>query len=80
MSLNRKYLIFLINKIFISIACILFIYRVSYYEMKVDDEPHMKEKSSGITICTGTGSTSWHFHINQLSTDAVQNILSICKF
>ncbi|XP_076076627.1 NAD kinase 2, mitochondrial-like isoform X2 [Mytilus galloprovincialis] len=51
--------------------------RVSYYEMKVDDEPHMKEKSSGITICTGTGSTSWHFHINQLSTDAVQNILSI---
>ncbi|XP_063404253.1 NAD kinase 2, mitochondrial-like [Mytilus trossulus] len=51
--------------------------RVSYYEMKVDDEPHMKEKSSGITICTGTGSTSWHCHINQLSTDAVESILSI---
>lgn len=51
--------------------------RVSYYEMKIDNEPRIKEKSSGVTICTGTGSTSWHFHINQLSTDAVDNILRI---
>lgn len=51
--------------------------RVSYYEMQIDNEPKIKEKSSGITICTGTGSTSWHFHINQLSTDAVESILNI---
>ena len=48
--------------------------------MQIDNEPLIKEKSSGITICSGTGSTSWHFHINQLSTDAVQSILNICKY
>ena len=48
--------------------------------MQIDNEPKIKEKSSGITICTGTGSTSWHFHINQLSTDAVESILNICKY
>jgi NAD+ kinase len=34
--------------------------RVSYYEIQVDDGPLMKQKSSGVTICTGTGSTSWY--------------------
>lgn len=33
--------------------------RVSYYDVQLDDGPMMKQKSSGITICTGTGSTSW---------------------
>lgn len=34
--------------------------RVSYYELQVDSGPSMKQKSSGMTICTGTGSTSWY--------------------
>lgn len=33
--------------------------RVSYYEVQMDDGEMMKQKSSGMTICTGTGSTSW---------------------
>ena len=27
--------------------------RVSYYELKVDSEKTVKQKSSGLTICTG---------------------------
>lgn len=41
--------------------------RVSYYEMGVDDRSRTKQKSSGVTVCTGTGSYSWYFNINQLS-------------
>ena len=33
--------------------------RVSYYDVQLDDGPLIKQKSSGMTICTGTGSTSW---------------------
>ncbi|ULU07584.1 hypothetical protein L5515_015070 [Caenorhabditis briggsae] len=34
-------------------------------------------KSSGITICTGTGSTSWHFNINKLTEQCVQDLMKI---
>ncbi|XP_052775976.1 NAD kinase 2, mitochondrial-like [Mya arenaria] len=53
--------------------------RVSYYEFSVDGSPSVKEKSSGVTVCTGTGSTSWHFHINQLTPESVQDILNIAN-
>lgn len=45
--------------------------KVSYYEVSpelqkryseqvaIDDEPAVKQKSSGVIVCTGTGSTSW---------------------
>ena len=51
--------------------------RVSYYDFSVDDGPREKQKSSGITICTGTGSSSWHFHINYLPAESVCDILKI---
>lgn len=53
--------------------------RVSYYELTVDDQPGSKQKSSGVTVCTGTGSTSWHFHINKLPVESVQDILTIAS-
>ncbi|KAK7488487.1 hypothetical protein BaRGS_00020272 [Batillaria attramentaria] len=53
--------------------------RVSYYEFSVDDGPREKQKSSGITICTGTGSSSWHFHINHLPVASVRDILRIAS-
>uniref|UniRef100_A0AAZ3SC89 NAD kinase 2, mitochondrial n=1 Tax=Oncorhynchus tshawytscha TaxID=74940 RepID=A0AAZ3SC89_ONCTS len=31
----------------------------SYYEISVDDGPWEKQKSSGLSICTGTGSKAW---------------------
>lgn len=49
--------------------------RVSYYQLSIDDSLPEKQKSSGITVCTGTGSTSWFFHINHISSDDVKNIL-----
>lgn len=33
--------------------------RVSYYDVQIDDGPLVRQKSSGLTACTGTGSTSW---------------------
>ncbi|KAK3585234.1 hypothetical protein CHS0354_006280 [Potamilus streckersoni] len=53
--------------------------RVSYYEMSIDDGPVSKQKSSGVTVCTGTGSTSWYFHINHITNEAVRDILSIAN-
>lgn len=51
--------------------------RVSYYEIGLNDEQMLKQKSSGITICTGTGSTSWHFNINKLTEQCVQDLMKI---
>uniref|UniRef100_A0A915BU41 NAD kinase 2, mitochondrial n=1 Tax=Parascaris univalens TaxID=6257 RepID=A0A915BU41_PARUN len=51
--------------------------RVSYYELQVDDGETMKQKSSGITVCTGTGSTSWFFNINKLNDQCVSDLLRI---
>lgn len=34
-------------------------FRASYYEISVDDGPWEKQKSSGLSICTGTGSKAW---------------------
>lgn len=33
--------------------------RASYYEISVDDGPWEKQKSSGLNLCTGTGSKAW---------------------
>lgn len=49
--------------------------RVSYYYMSIDDGPEEKQKSSGVTVCTGTGSTSWFFHINHILAEDVKKIL-----
>lgn len=53
--------------------------RVSYYEFAVDNGARHKLKSSGITICTGTGSTSWSFNINKLTPQCVQHLFSLIK-
>ncbi|XP_055347079.1 NAD kinase 2, mitochondrial-like isoform X2 [Paramacrobiotus metropolitanus] len=53
--------------------------RVSYYEISLDDAPSVKQKSSGVTICTGTGSTSWSFNINKLTEQATASILKIVR-
>ncbi|KAK0397924.1 hypothetical protein QR680_002341 [Steinernema hermaphroditum] len=53
--------------------------RVSYYEVQIDDGPMTKQKSSGITVCTGTGSTSWHYNINRMSGQNVSELLNIMQ-
>lgn len=51
--------------------------RVSFYELMVDDGSWQKQKSSGIIICPGTGSTSWHLNVNHVSFQAVHDILQV---
>lgn len=51
--------------------------RVSYYNMSVDDGPLFKQKSSGIIICTGTGSTSWCYNINKMSGQSFRDLVKI---
>ncbi|CAH1773219.1 unnamed protein product [Owenia fusiformis] len=53
--------------------------RVSYYEISIDGSPSVKQKSSGITVCTGTGSSSWHFHINHITKEDIKKILRIAN-
>ncbi|XP_037121751.1 NAD kinase 2, mitochondrial isoform X1 [Syngnathus acus] len=53
--------------------------RASYYEISVDDGPWEKQKSSGLSICTGTGSKAWSYNINKLAEQAVNEILTIGK-
>ncbi|XP_006819955.1 NAD kinase 2, mitochondrial-like [Saccoglossus kowalevskii] len=48
--------VFALNEVFVgeSLAS-----RVSYYEVGINDGPIEKQKSSGLTVSTGSGSTSW---------------------
>ncbi|XP_061554909.1 NAD kinase 2, mitochondrial isoform X2 [Phycodurus eques] len=61
----------------VSATCCSF--RASYYEISVDDGPWEKQKSSGLSICTGTGSKAWSYNINKLAEQAVNEILKIGK-
>ena len=51
--------------------------RVSYLEVKFDDQPPIKTRNSGLCISSGTGSTSWTFNINKLTYQSVEAILKI---
>ena len=53
---------------------------MSFYEMAINNGQRVKQKSSGITVCTGTGSTSWFFNINYLPKDSVRELFKIGEF
>lgn len=53
--------------------------RASYYEISVNDGPWEKQKSSGLSVCTGTGSKAWSYNINKLVEQAVEDVLRIGK-
>ncbi|XP_073400044.1 NAD kinase 2, mitochondrial isoform X2 [Dendrobates tinctorius] len=53
--------------------------RASYYEISVDDGPWEKQKSSGLNVCTGTGSKAWSYNINKMAPQTVEEILHIVK-
>ncbi|XP_072310198.1 NAD kinase 2, mitochondrial isoform X2 [Eucyclogobius newberryi] len=53
--------------------------RASYYEISVDNGPWEKQKSSGLSVCTGTGSKAWSYNINKLAKQAVEEVLEIGK-
>lgn len=47
----------------------------SDYEIKIDDGDWEKQKSSGVCISTGTGSTAWSFSICSLHKETVKKVL-----
>ncbi|KAM3937515.1 NAD kinase 2, mitochondrial isoform 2-T2 [Leptodactylus fuscus] len=53
--------------------------RASYYEISVDDGPWEKQKSSGLNVCTGTGSKAWSYNINKMAPQSTEEILNIVK-
>ncbi|XP_023663974.1 NAD kinase 2, mitochondrial isoform X1 [Paramormyrops kingsleyae] len=55
----------------------LSLHRASYYEISIDDGPWEKQKSSGLSICTGTGSKAWSYNINKLFEETVKDVLAI---
>ncbi|XP_069602052.1 NAD kinase 2, mitochondrial isoform X2 [Ranitomeya imitator] len=54
--------------------------RASYYEISVDDGPWEKQKSSGLNVCTGTGSKAWSYNINKMAPQTVEEILHVVKY
>ncbi|XP_054507705.1 NAD kinase 2, mitochondrial isoform X3 [Agelaius phoeniceus] len=55
------------------------LHRASYYEISVDDGPWEKQKSSGLNVCTGTGSKAWSYNINKVAHQAIEEILKMAK-
>ncbi|XP_053304100.1 NAD kinase 2, mitochondrial isoform X3 [Spea bombifrons] len=55
------------------------LHRASYYEISVDDGPWEKQKSSGLNVCTGTGSKAWSYNINKIAPQSVEDVLKIVK-
>ncbi|XP_061419311.1 NAD kinase 2, mitochondrial-like [Lethenteron reissneri] len=51
--------------------------RASYYELSVDGGPWEKQKSSGVSVCTGSGSSAWSYNINKIASQTVQDVLKI---
>ncbi|KAI3385650.1 hypothetical protein SNEBB_000057 [Seison nebaliae] len=65
-----------LNEIFIGEALSA---RVSYFEIKIDDDEVTKQKSSGILFTTGTGSTSWQYNVNSLNQYSLKELLTIMQ-
>lgn len=56
----------------------IFAARVSYFEMCLNkSSKSVQIKSSGLCVCTGTGSTSWNLSINRISKQDIRNILEL---
>ncbi|CAH8492944.1 unnamed protein product [Dicrocoelium dendriticum] len=53
--------------------------RVSHYEISVDGDASVRQKSSGILVSTGTGSTSWYKQVTAVSPQTVAHLLSLAR-
>ncbi|VDM17334.1 unnamed protein product [Hydatigera taeniaeformis] len=65
-----------LNDVFIS-ACLSA--RVSRYEISVDEEMAVPQKSSGLLVCTGTGSSSWYRSLHQVDVHLVSRLLYLAS-
>eukprot|EP00731_Ephydatia_muelleri_P017985 Em0011g25a len=51
----------------------------SYYDLVVDSNSAERQKSSGVLVYTGTGSTSWAYNMNNVSLARVNSIMAIAR-
>lgn len=51
--------------------------QMSYIELVIDGMPAEKQKTSGLVICTGSGSTAWGYHVNALDHYRADKLASI---
>lgn len=51
----------------------------SYYDLVVNSNPPERQKSSGVLVYTGTGSTSWAYNMNNISLSRVKDIMAIAR-
>lgn len=49
--------------------------KVSTYNISIDDVQTVKQKSSGLIVSTGTGSTSWYLGMNRIDENATMGVL-----
>ncbi|EFP04543.1 hypothetical protein CRE_31199 [Caenorhabditis remanei] len=49
--------------------------KVSTYNISIDDSQTVKQKSSGLIVSTGTGSTSWYLGMNRIDENATTSVL-----
>ena len=53
--------------------------RLSYLELQIDKLPIEKQKSSGLLISTGSGSTAWGYHINAIDHYRTKKFMEVLK-
>uniref|UniRef100_A0A8R1E546 NAD(+) kinase n=1 Tax=Caenorhabditis japonica TaxID=281687 RepID=A0A8R1E546_CAEJA len=49
--------------------------KVSTYNISIDDSSMVKQKSSGMIVTTGTGSTSWYLSMNAIDENAATSVI-----
>lgn len=54
----------------------LLVYRFSFGKFQVDDGKFERHKSSGLLVCTGTGSTAWTINACRIPPEEV---IKVCK-
>lgn len=52
----------------------------SYFEVSVNGSSRQKLKSSGMVVCTGSGSSAWAYNISRVTEDQVESILRLGGF
>ncbi|KAL7058118.1 hypothetical protein AAHC03_017191 [Spirometra sp. Aus1] len=74
--LTRTLPIRALNEVFVS-TCMSA--RVSEYEISLDDSEFVRQKSSGLIVCTGTGSSAWYYNTNRVTPSLVHSLLELTE-
>uniref|UniRef100_A0A0X3P076 NAD kinase 2 n=1 Tax=Schistocephalus solidus TaxID=70667 RepID=A0A0X3P076_SCHSO len=65
-----------LNEVFVSSSMSA---RVSEYEISLDGSKFVRQKSSGLIVCTGTGSSAWYYNTNRVTPSLVHSLLALTE-